>query len=245
MSDHRAISVLIPAYNEEALLPGVIAAIRTSFAAINWREYEIIVCDNNSTDDTAKVAEAAGAKVVFEEHQQISRARNAAAAAATGQWFIFIDADTYLSAELLSITIDNLSAGKICAGGAIVDLVGHHKPFLAKLLIALWNFISSTFNLAAGSYIYCTRKAYEGAGGFDTAVYAGEELNLARDIKRWARPHKLKFQVITAKHIQSSGRKLAWFSSRQMIIQILIAAIPGSRGKRNRLKFWYTRPDDK
>ena len=67
--DHLAapeISVLIPAYNEGALLGSVLDRVRASFASVGHEAYEVIVCDNNSTDDTAAVARDNGARVVFE-----------------------------------------------------------------------------------------------------------------------------------------------------------------------------------
>ena len=62
---------------------------------------ELIVCDNNSTDRTAEIARNAGARVVFEPVNQIARARNRGAAAATGDWLIFVDADSHPSAGLV------------------------------------------------------------------------------------------------------------------------------------------------
>ena len=58
------------------------------------------MCDNNSKDRTAEIARAAGARVVFEPVNQIARARNAGAAAATGIWLVFVDADSHPSAAL-------------------------------------------------------------------------------------------------------------------------------------------------
>src|ERR1039457_3137614 len=62
------ISIVVPAFNEERLLGESLAQIKSAasaFARIGW-EFELIVCDNNSTDRTAEIAHAAGATVVFE-----------------------------------------------------------------------------------------------------------------------------------------------------------------------------------
>ena len=88
------LSIVIPAWNEEKLLPATLQALHSacasfSAAGISW---EVIVCDNNSTDRTAEVARASGASVVFEPVNQISRARNTGAAAASGSWLLFLDA---------------------------------------------------------------------------------------------------------------------------------------------------------
>ena len=93
------ISIILPAFNEEKLVERSLQSIRcaaTAFSRLGW-EHEIIVCDNNSTDRTAELARKQSARVVFEPVNQISRARNAGAAAATGEWFLFVDADSFPS----------------------------------------------------------------------------------------------------------------------------------------------------
>lgn len=80
------ISIIVPAFNEEQFLGKTLAQIKAATSALantGWGT-ELIVCDNNSTERTAEIAQAAGANVVFEPVNQISRARNSGAAAATG-----------------------------------------------------------------------------------------------------------------------------------------------------------------
>src|ERR1700761_3437300 len=82
------VSVVVPAYNEEKLITESLRSIKLAmkaFERIGWQT-ELIVCNNNSTDRTAELAEAAGARVVFEPVNQIARARNRGAAAAAGKW---------------------------------------------------------------------------------------------------------------------------------------------------------------
>ncbi len=64
--------------------------------------HEIIVVDNNSTDLTAELAKQAGAKVVFESINQIGRARDTGATAATGDWLLFVDADSLLNPGMIA-----------------------------------------------------------------------------------------------------------------------------------------------
>src|SRR5215472_7376876 len=93
------VSIVIPAFNEERLLGDSLGKIKLAakaFENCGW-ETELIVCDNNSTDRTAEIARAAGATVVFEPVNQIARARNCGAAAAIGDWLVFVDADSHPS----------------------------------------------------------------------------------------------------------------------------------------------------
>src|SRR5258706_7281326 len=78
------ISLVVPAFNEERLLPGSLSSMRAAmqgFARLGWHS-ELIVCDNNSTDRTAEIAIAAGGEGGFEPVNPINRARHARAAPA-------------------------------------------------------------------------------------------------------------------------------------------------------------------
>jgi cellulose synthase/poly-beta-1,6-N-acetylglucosamine synthase-like glycosyltransferase len=70
------ISIVIPAFNEELLLGETLRwvhAAAEAFVRRGW-ESEVVVCNNNSTDRTAEIARAAGARVVFEPFNQIALA---------------------------------------------------------------------------------------------------------------------------------------------------------------------------
>jgi glycosyltransferase involved in cell wall biosynthesis len=98
------ISVVIPAFNEEKLITATLRSVQeagAAFGALGW-ELQMVVCDNNSTDGTAGRARAAGARVVFEPVNQIARARNTGAAAADGEWLMFLDADSRPARELFA-----------------------------------------------------------------------------------------------------------------------------------------------
>ena len=77
------ISLIIPAYNEEALLAGTVRALRASGDAAGV-PYEIIVVDDGSTDRTAEIARTEGARVVAVTLRNIGATRNAGARVATG-----------------------------------------------------------------------------------------------------------------------------------------------------------------
>lgn len=72
------LSIVIPAYNEAEYLKRTVSKIKYALQnnTENRFSWEIIICDNNSLDNTAQVANELGAKVVFEPLNQISRARN-------------------------------------------------------------------------------------------------------------------------------------------------------------------------
>src|SRR5204863_10060387 len=89
----QMISFIVTAYNEELELSSTVAAIHAAVSDAG-QAYEIMVVDDASTDTTAKVATAAGARVISINRRQIAAARNAGARAARGAYLFFVDADT-------------------------------------------------------------------------------------------------------------------------------------------------------
>ncbi|MFW6329641.1 MAG: glycosyltransferase, partial [Alkalispirochaetaceae bacterium] len=83
----KTVSVVIPAFNEEQLLPILLDSLK----AQEFTDFEVIVADADSEDETARIAEEAGARVV--PGGMPARGRNAGAAVAEGRFIIFLDAD--------------------------------------------------------------------------------------------------------------------------------------------------------
>src|SRR5438128_11300854 len=106
----QMISFIVPAYNEERELSSTLAAIRAS-ASSAAQPHEIIVVDDASTDATAKVATAAGARVVSINQRHIAAARNAGARAARGAYLFFVDSDTRINQTHIVEGIAALQAG--------------------------------------------------------------------------------------------------------------------------------------
>ncbi len=212
-------SVIIPAYNEEAYLPRTLSYLLESMREID-EAGEIIVVDNNSSDQTAKVASEYGAEIVFEPLNQISRARNAGARVARGGYLIFLDADTLLDHKLIRAALDALESGLSCGGGARVSLDGQ-LPGFSQFALSFWNWISSTMLLAAGCFVYCSREAFEAVGGFSEKVYASEEIWFSWALQSWGRKNNLRFTIIEATPVITSMRKLDWYSQKQLLLMTL------------------------
>lgn len=85
------ISVIVPAFNAAATLPACLSALQQQVGAPP--EFEVIVVDDGSTDDTAAVARAAGARVERVPHGGAAAARNRGVEAARGSLLLFTDAD--------------------------------------------------------------------------------------------------------------------------------------------------------
>jgi len=228
------ISIVVLAYNEERLLSGSLGSIRAAMEAFDRRGWasELIVCDNNSTDRTAEIARAAGARVVFEPVNQISRARNRGAAEARGDWIVFVDADSQPSPELFSDAADAIAAGHCLAGGSTVAYA--NPPPSAALAIGMWNVLSRITRWAAGSFIFCEAAAFREVGGFSEELYASEELDLSRRLKRIARRNRRTFLILHLHPLLTSDRKLRLYGWGKLSWFMLKTIVSGGRTLHNR-----------
>jgi cellulose synthase/poly-beta-1,6-N-acetylglucosamine synthase-like glycosyltransferase len=234
------ISIVVPAFNEERLLAESLAQIKTAanaFTKIGW-EFELIVCDNNSTDRTTEIARAAGSTVVFEPINQIARARNSGAAAASGDWLLFVDADSHPSAELLSDVAEQIKTGRCLAGGSTVQMDENH--FWAGIVTGLWNYSSRFFKLLAGSFIFCETAAFRKLGGFSNELFAAEELELSKRLKQFARGTGRGIVILHRHPLVTSARKMRLYTMRDHLK--LLARVLFKRGtltRRESCALWY------
>jgi len=84
-------SVIVPAYQAVETLPACLSALAGQ--TVSPSDYEVIVVDDGSTDNTAGVARAAGVTVITQPHAGAATARNRGATAARGKLLLFTDAD--------------------------------------------------------------------------------------------------------------------------------------------------------
>ena len=235
------VSLVIPAFNEARLIGETLRQVnasRSAFSSRGW-ETELIVCDNNSTDGTAELARAAGARVVFEPINQIARARNSGAAAAAGEWLIFVDADSHPSVELLEEVAGQIELGRCLAGGCTVKLEGHYPA--ANLITRLWNGISRAGHLLAGSFIFCEADAFREVGGFSNELFAGEEIELSRRLKQLARTRKKRLVILHRHPLLPSARKMHLYTFREHLRVLMKAALSHKRilSSRDECHTWY------
>lgn len=209
------ISIVVPAFNEEKLLGATLRSIQEaskSFTKLGW-ETELVVCNNNSTDRTAEIAQASGAKVIFEPVNQIARARNTGASAATGDWIIFVDADSHPTAELFADVAEQIRDGRCMAGGCVVRLDERH--FLADRLTSVWNWVSRLRKWSAGSFIFCQADAFREVGGFSRDLFASEEIELSNRLKKLAKSRAQKIVILHKHPMLTSARKLRLYSRQE------------------------------
>ena len=239
-------SFIIPAYNEEKFLKKTVESLRESIAGAKIiSSGEIIVVDNCSTDRTAEIAKNIGVNLVNEPVRQISRARNAGARHAKGDILFFIDADTSIEVEHLTVACEEILKEKAYGGGALIQFDDHQdKFFLGVLIPAFWNWVSKTFRMAAGSFLFCRKEDFEEIKGFPETMYAGEELAFVRKLKKLNRKSDQKFKILNCAPVITSSRKLSWYGNGQIVLYLfLLFFFPLAVRFRKLCWFWYRRPE--
>ena len=235
------LSVVIPAFNEAKLIAGTIGGVRDSLlgAGLAPDGFEIIVCDNASSDATAALAAEAGAEVVHEPERQIARARNTGASRARAPALLFLDADSWPDVALMKDLLAALADERVVAGGCTMRMEA--VPVSIAVGVRLWNLTSRLCGWAAGAFIFCPRDGFRAIGGFGLDYYVAEEIDFSRRIKRWGAPRGLAFTVLHRHPLLTSGRKGALYSQREIGALMLNMLCHPRRFFRDRglLHLWY------
>lgn len=235
------LSIIIPAYNEERLIEQCIHSVIAALAANKNSNFtsEIIVVDNNSTDNTANLAKKSGAIVVFEPVNQIGRARNAGAAAANGDWLLFVDADSLLNAGMVAEILQLIQQGKIVGCGSIMYMP--NSPWWGNVILKIWTGVSLLFRWASGALVVCRADAFRDVGGFNQELYAADEIDLSQHLKKWGKQRGLKFSILTNHPLETSSRKLQLYSGWEIanqFIHLLLSPRKALQDKK-KLPIWY------
>jgi len=235
------ISIIVPAFNEEKLILETLRRILTATAAFSGRGWasEVIVCDNNSNDRTAELARTAGARVVFEPINQIGRARNTGAAAATGDWLLFIDADSHPEPELFADVATAIQSGNCLAGGSTIRLDA--APSRGHWIVSGWNLLSRCTRYLAGSFIFCETAAFRQLGGFSHELFASEELELSKRLKKLAAHSGKKIIILNRHPLTTSARKFQLYSGWEYLrfLGKTVLGLGGTLKSARECHIWY------
>lgn len=182
------LSIVIPAYNEEAYLGACLQAVAAELQAQAARgPFEIVVVDNASTDRTAAVACAVpGVELVHEPRKGLTQARQCGLDAARGAILAYVDADTRMPAGWVGRLLDGFERDP-----AVVCVSGPYRyhdlaRFKGALVHAYWAVIARvayafTRYMAVGGNFAARRDALARIGGFDTSIaFYGEDTDIAR-----------------------------------------------------------------
>ena len=179
-------SVIIPAYNEERFLPRLLESIETARSKYSGghEEIEVIVANNNSTDATAEVAAAHGARVVHVPKRRIAAARNGGARASRGEILCFIDADSAIHSQTFNAIDEAMKTGRYIWGvtGGILE----RKSFALLVTYCIAMPIVLLTGLDTG-LSFCRREDFQSVGGYDESRLYAEDVILPLALRRLGR----------------------------------------------------------
>ena len=207
-------SVVVPVYNEGKYIQATLQALKKQ----TFTDFEVIVKDGGSRDQTVRTSRKFADKVVSMPDTSAADARNQGARYAEGEILVFMDADTFLlpqTLERFKKLMDNkkvigLSCRKIPQSGSLLD------RFLYEFVNAS-TFVSSKIGLggAHGNCMLIRKCVFEQIGGFNPDIIVAEEQELVRRASKFGRyDFLLDFYVVeNPRRLQKWGRLrlyMAW-----------------------------------
>lgn len=183
MSTSPFFSIIIPAHNEERNIGKLLDTI----AKQSFRDFEVIVSDSNSEDETCKVVEEyrkvfPSLALLEEKTQNVSAARNNGAKYAKGEYLIFFDADVFIEEHFLKaimrhIKVDHPSMMTVWNRPAPPSWRGRLIFGMMNRIVNLVQYIHPAAN---GPCIIMNRKLFERVEGFDQSIFFGEDYDIVK-----------------------------------------------------------------
>lgn len=177
MKGNPAISIVVPAYNEEKLIGRCLTSLTKQDFPL---PYEIIVVDNNSTDRTQDLARTFNTKIVYEQQQGVVYARQRGLKAAKGDIIVGADCDCIYPPEYLHLVYTHFQKNPdvVVVGGP--GKASETNPYWGYL-IYIWGFaLIYTLYRLTGKVIYLLasnfayrRKVFLALGGYHTYLPLG------------------------------------------------------------------------
>lgn len=191
------LSIIIPTLNEERYLPKLLKSIKNQ----DFKDYEIIVADYNSRDNTRKVAKRFCCRIT--QGGGLATGRNNGAKIAKSNLLLFLDADVILPRNFLKRTVRTFRKKGLVA--ATCFAVPDSNNPLDHALFLSWNIFMWIFQFfdphASGYCIFTKKEVHDYINGFDETLSVNEDLNYVKRISKFG-----KFRIITPGIIVSVRR---------------------------------------
>jgi glycosyltransferase involved in cell wall biosynthesis len=235
-------SLVIPAYNEAALLPRLLDSVNVARRACRRGEndVEVIVADNMSTDATTAIAQARGCKVVRVEKRVIGAVRNGGARVATGAILCSVDADARIHPEKFNAIEDALDSGRIVGGASGVRPERWSIGFAATWALLVPIVVLMKMDTGV---VFCRREDFEAVGGYDETRLFAEDVAFLLALRTLGRKRKQRLTRLRTKAI-ASVRKFDEFGDWHYF-RLVWQSLPLMLGRRtNQMtsmveRYWY------
>lgn len=222
------ISVIIPVYNGESFLEQCLDGIFAS----EYPSFEVVVVDDGSTDNSARIAHEKGARVLTTPRPRSgpAAARNLAAKAVRSDVLLFIDADVVVKADTISRVAELFQQHpEIDALFGSYDDEPEQKNFLSQYRNLLHHFVHQNSNREASTFWTglgaIRRDIFVKIGGFDCKQFSVPSIE---DIELGTRLRASGYRIILDKEIQAKHLK-KWRVGSMIKTDIFCRALPWSR----------------
>ncbi|HSP62102.1 MAG TPA: glycosyltransferase [Pyrinomonadaceae bacterium] len=235
-------SVIIPAYNEAEYLPRLLDSIEVAKSNYSGgpEGVEVIVADNCSTDRTAEVAAAHGARVVRVEKRRIAAARNGGGHAARGEIVCFIDADSALHPQTFNAIDQTMSTGRFVGGATGIRLERKSLGLLGAYCGCM------TLVLIVGidtGVVFCRREDFEAVGGYDESRLYAEDVLFPLALRRLGRTRNQRLTRLPKVKALGCTRKFDQFGDWHyfwMLGHVLKSLVTGNwNDEQLAERYWY------
>ena len=195
-------SIIIPTLNESS----TIGKLSKSLSSLDG-DFEVIVADGGSSDNTVEVARRSGLKVV-EAPRGRGPQMNAGARAACGEILVFLHADTQLPSRALSSMDEALRQKNVSGGNFNLIFGGESRE--AKWLTRIYPFLRLIGMSYGDSAIFTRKETFDSLGGYKNYPIF-EDSDLYKRLRRIGRFVHLKENAVTSSR-RFEGRFLRTFS---------------------------------
>ncbi len=194
-------SVIIPTYNRASTLPRAIQSV----LAQTFTQFELIVVDDGSTDDTAHVVQRFAdprIRYIHQENRGRSAARNVGASASTGRYVTFLDSDDEALPDWLfhlNAALDDEGIAIVCCGAYVIDVEADQQkdspPEISLPAKAGDFYANQTVLFRTGTFAVC-RELFLAAGGYVESLAQSENTELGRRLARHCLDHHLRIASV-------------------------------------------------
>ncbi len=226
MSERSMVSIVMPVHNAERHF----AASLESIQASTYRDFELIVVDDKSTDQSAAIAESHGARVIRLGSQAgPAAARNQGAVTAKGDILLFLDSDVMVKPDTIEKIVQVMKDPTVTAVFGSYDDNPAEADFLSQYRNLFHHFVHQNSNSEAITFwagCGAMRKdTFLAVGGFDAKKYAEPAVE---DIELGYRLHYRGCRILLDKTIQVKHLK-KWTFYSILRTDIFCRALPWAR----------------
>jgi len=210
------ISIVIPALNEEKYLPKLLDCIKSQ----SYTDYEVIVADADSIDNTRKIALKNGYRIAKGGMPAVGR--NKGARMAKGSLILFLDADVQFGNDFLKNSVEEFKKRNLSVAGFRLLPLGNNildKVFF--YIFNLWTMSTQFFYPnAAGAGIMCKKEIHEKIDGFDETIKLSEDMDY---VKRCGKIGK--FRILKSPRLYVAMRRFDTEGRIKVGFKLLMSAL--------------------